>query len=216
MSQRIGGPLVHFPVPVTFNLSQLDPGLEYPRTILRDAPSAAFVEGVAFHGYEGRPTGMTAFHEEFPKTPIHFTEGSVFGIKGAVDLIERLRNWATSYNAWVLMLDDHGKPNNGPFAAKYATVALNSHTLKPEYLLDYHVYGQFMKFIPRGAVRVESRSLGRAPAQVAFRTPDGRLVVVAANPAAEERQFEIRWRGKSCAVTLPAKSAVTWRWTSGS
>ena len=26
MSQRIGGPLVHLPVPVTFNLSQLDRG----------------------------------------------------------------------------------------------------------------------------------------------------------------------------------------------
>ena len=87
-----------------------DPGLDYPRTILRDARAAAFVDGVAFHGYEGRPSGMTVFHEEFPYVPIHFTEGSVFGIKGAVDLIERLRNWATSYNAWVLMLDDHGKP----------------------------------------------------------------------------------------------------------
>lgn len=188
-------------------------GLDYPRTILRDAAAAAFVDGVAFHGYEGRPSGMTVFHEEFPKVPIHFTEGSVFGIEGAVDLIERLRNWATSYNAWVLMLDDQGKPNNGPFDAKFATVALNTKTLKPDYLLDYHLYGQFMKFIPRGAVRVESRTLGQAPAQVAFRTPDHHLILVAANPAAEERRCEIRWRGLGCSAMLPAKSIGTWRWS---
>ena len=189
-----------------------DPGLDYPRTILRDAQAGAFVDGVAFHGYAGKPSAMSAFHEEFPKVPIHFTEGSVFGIKGAVELIERLRNWAASYNAWVLMLDDKGQPNNGPFDAKYATVALNTKTLKPEYLLDYYIYGQFMKFIPRGAVRVESRSAGRAPAQVAFRTRDNHLVLVAANPDTSERQFEIRWRGQSCAVMLPAKSIGTWRW----
>jgi len=190
-----------------------DPGLAYPRAILKDPQAAAFVDGVAFHGYEGKPTGMSIFHDEFPKVPIYFTEGSVFGIKGAVELIERLRNWAASYNAWVLMLDDQGKPNNGPFAANYATVALNTKTLKPEYLLDYHVYGQFMKFIPRGAVRVESRSIGDAPSQVAFRTPDGRLVLIAANPSAQERRFELLWRGQACAAVLPAESVGTWRWS---
>jgi len=192
-----------------------DPGLDYPRKILGDAKAAAFVDGVAFHGYAGKPSGMSVFHKEFPSMPIYFTEGSVFGIRGAVQLIDRFRNWASGYNAWVLMLDDQGKPNNGPFAAKYATVALNSKTLQPEYLLDYYVYGQFMKFIPRGAVRVESRSLGEAPAQVAFRTPDGRLVLLAANPAGEERRFEIDWHSQSCNAVLPPKSVGTWRWLCG-
>ena len=72
-----------------------------------------------------------------------------------------------------------------------------------------------MKFIPRGAVRVESRSLGEAPAQVAFRTPDGRLVLLAANPAGEERRFEIDWYSQSCNVVLPPKSVGTWRWPCG-
>ena len=192
-----------------------DPGLAYPRTILEDPQAAAFVDGVAFHGYAGKSSGMSVFHEEFPKVPIHFTEGSVFGIKGAVELIERLRNWAASYNAWVLMLDEQGKPNNGPFEAKFATVALNTKTLKSEYLLDYHIYGQFMKFIPRGAVRVESRSSGEAPAQVAFRTLDGHLVLVAANPGASERRFDVHWRDQVCSAVLPPKSVGTWRWTNG-
>jgi len=199
-----------------YNLKPGDgaPGLDYPRMILRDAKAAAFVDGVAFHGYMGQPSGMSVFHEEFPNVRMHFTEGSVFGIEGAMELIDRLRNWATSYNAWVLMLDDQGKPNNGPFAAEYATVALNTKTLKPEYLIDYYVYGQFMKFIPKGSVRVESRTNRRVPSQVAFRSPDGNLVLVAANPAKEELRFEIRWRGQVCSAVLPAKSVGTWRWSS--
>ena len=192
-----------------------DPGLDYPRKILRDAKAATFVDGVAFHGYAGKPSGMSVFHEEFPSVPIYFTEGSVFGIRGAVQLIDRFRNWAACYNAWVLMLDDEGKPNNGPFAAKYATVALNTKTLQPDYLLDYYVYGQFMKFIPRGAVRVESHSVGEAPAQIAFHPPNGHLVLLAANPAGGERRFEIDWRGHSCELVLPPKSVGTWRWPCG-
>ena len=197
-----------------FNLKTAgdDAGLDYPRVILKDPRAAAFVDGVAFHGYVGKPSGMTVFHNEYPKLPIHFTEGSVFGIKGAVELIERLRNWAVSYNAWVLMLDDQGKPNNGPFDARFATVALNTKTLKAEYLLDYHIYGQFMKFIPRGAIRVESRSSGETPAQVVFRTPDVHLVLVAANPGASERRFDVHWHGLSFTALLPPKSVGTWRW----
>ena len=51
-------------------------GLAHPRTILKDPAAAAFVGGVAFHHYEGQPSGMTRFHEEFPRVPIRFTEGS--------------------------------------------------------------------------------------------------------------------------------------------
>ena len=36
-------------------------------------------------------------------------------------LIEKLRNYASAYNAWVTILDDSGKPNNGPFAASWLT-----------------------------------------------------------------------------------------------
>ncbi len=183
-----------------------DPGLDYPRTILRDPRAAAFVDGVAFHGYEGKPSAMTTFHAEFPNVPLHFTEGSVFGIGGAVDLIERLRNWVASYNAWVLMLDDHGKPNNGPFAASRATVALNTKTQKAEYLLDYHLYGQFMKFVTRGAVRVDSGESTRNFAHVAFRNREGQIVLVVANAESGEKLFELSCAGRTVSARLEGKS----------
>lgn len=190
------------------------PGLDYPRTILKDPAAARFVDGVGFHGYEGKASGMTLFHNEFPRTPVHFTEGSAFSIYGARDLIERFRNWACSYNAWVLMLDTAGKPNNGPFPATHAAIALNTNTLKADYLLEYYAYGHFMKFVPKGSVRIESESVGLDPevTHVAFRTPEGYRVLVTSNPSDKEQALDIHWTGRHAAIRLPAKSVATWRW----
>lgn len=190
------------------------PGLDYPRTILKDPRAAGFVDGVGFHGYEGKASGMTLFHDEFPKTPIHFTEGSVFSIYGARDLIDRFRNWACSYNAWVLMLDTAGKPNNGPFPATHAAISLNTNTLQASYLLEYHVYGHFMKFLPRGSVRIDSIGRGLDPevTQVAFRTPEGHRVLILSNPSDTPHTIDVVWNGRSCSIQSPAKSVATWRW----
>jgi len=122
-----------------------DAGLSHPRTVLSDPGAAAFVAGVAFHGYVGQPSGMDEFRREFPSVPLHFTEGSVFGLKGGIELIERLRNHASSYNAWVTVLDDRGKPNNGPFEASRTIITVNPETFRPALHFDYYLYGHFMR-----------------------------------------------------------------------
>jgi glucosylceramidase len=188
-----------------------DPGIAYPRTILRDPAAAQFVSGVAFHGYAGGPEGMSELHREFPQVPLYFTEGSVFDLKGGVDLIEKLRNWASGYNAWVTILDDNGKPNNGPFDASRTLITLNPATGKPTEHFDFFLYGHFMKFIQRGAVRVDSSSLRGAP-NVAFRNPDGNLVLVVATAGGSEQKFAIQNAGHSVSASLPARSIGTYLW----
>lgn len=189
-----------------------DPGLPYPRTILQDAAAAAFVEGVAFHGYVGQPTGMSIFHREFPDKPIHFTEGSVFGIWGARDLIERLRNDASSYNAWVSILDDKGRPNNGPFPATHAILKLDSESLKIEELFEYHAYGQFMKFLPRNSLRIGSTAGDAEVTNVAFRSPDGSRILIAVNTTERPRTLGVREGARSFRTELGPKSVATFRW----
>jgi len=187
-------------------------GLEHPRTILRDAQAAAFVDGVAFHHYEGQPSGMTVLHEEFPTKQVHFTEGSVFSIGGAHDLIERLRNWACSYNAWVTLLDEKGQPNNGPFPATTAILKLRSDTLRIEELFGCYMYGRFVKFIPRGAVRIES-TLGTPEFNnIAFRNPDGSMVLIVVNTTDKPKPFAVVWQGKLLKTGLGAKSVATLVW----
>jgi len=187
-------------------------GLGHPRTILQDPAAAAFVAGVGFHHYEGQPEGMTQFHTEFPAKPIHFTEGSVFSIWGGFDLVERLRNWATSYNAWVIILDDHGRPNNGPFPASHAILKLHSDTLKMEELFEFSQYGHFMKFIPRGAVRIASEPSTKDLSHVAFRNPDGSRVLVIVNTTDATQDFVVHCGPSTFSSTLPAKSLLTCTW----
>jgi glucosylceramidase len=188
-----------------------DPGIAYPRTILRDPAAAQFVSGVAFHGYEGGPEGMSEFHSEFPQVPLYFTEGSVFGLKGGVELIAKLRNWASGYNAWVTILDENGKPNNGPFDASHTIITLDPTTRKPTEHFDFLLYGHFMKFIQPGAVRVDSSSLRSAP-NVAFRNPDGNLVLIVVNASGSEQKFAIQTVGRGVSTSLPGRSVGTYLW----
>jgi len=188
--------------------------LWYPRSILSDKEAAQYVDGTAFHPYGGKPSDMGAFHEEFPEKKVFLSEGSAFGIKGAVRIIEYLRNWASSYNAWVTMIDSEGKPNNGPFKASKTCITLDAATLAVSYNFDYYMYGQFMKFIQRGAVRVDSGELSPQLAHVAFKNPDGTMVLVVANPAESSQHVAVAWNGLSIETESPAQSVATYRWPS--
>ncbi len=185
----------------------------FPATILRDPQAAQYVDGSAFHLYEGKPEAMSKLHREFPTKAIYFTEGSVYGSKGAVEIISYFRNWSRSYNAWVTMIDHQGQPNVSGFHDCDPTIiVLNRDTLTPEYRADYYIYGQFMKFIRPGALRIASESPAKGPAHVAFRNPDGSLVLVLAHPGSSTRDVVVEWKGRTFTATLMAKSVATFRW----
>jgi glucosylceramidase len=185
--------------------------LAFPRTILSDPAAAAFVEGTAFHFYEGKVEAMSALRDEFPDKDIFFTEGSAFRTHGALMIINILRNWARSYNAWVVLLDEHRKPNNGPHSASATCIELKDDG-RVEYRFDYYMYGQFMKFIPRGAVRVESGPQSGRVGHVAFLTPKGGGVLVAANAEREARTLAVELAGHGFQAVLPARSVATFQW----
>lgn len=186
--------------------------LWYPRHILQDPEAARYVDGTAFHPYVGTPADMGAFLPEFPDKPVYLSEGSTFGIDGAVDIIAFLRNGASTYNAWVTVLDSNGEPNNGPFEASDTPVEIDADTLEVTYNLEYYVYGQFMKFIQRGAKRIGTSAPETAPAHIAFANPDGSIVVVAANPEPDTRPLRAVWQGHGLGAALPPMSVATFRW----
>lgn len=184
----------------------------FPATILRDPRAAAFVDGSAFHAYEGKPEAMSKLHREFPDKHIYFTEGSTFGVRGAGQIVSFLRNGSRSYNAWVTLIDHRGKPNRGPHDCSPTCIVVNSETLQLDYRFDYYMYGQFMKFIRPGAVRVASSASSTLPPNVALRNPDGSLVLIAVNTRGRPQPVDVGWSGRSFSVTLPAKSVATFRW----
>lgn len=184
---------------------------DFPRAVMESPEASRYVQGSAWHFYEGQVNAQTAFHEAFPEKDIYFTEGSTFRSRGALQIIAILRNWARSYNAWVIMLDEHRKPNRGPHSASATALELKD-TGEVEYRFDYYMYGQFMKFIPRGAVRVKSEGGQRLLQQVAFVTPDNRIVLVVANAGGEAAQVSVLCNGQHCTSTLPGKTVVTYTW----
>ncbi len=186
--------------------------LDFPRAVLSDPLAAQYVDGTGFHLYEGKVEAQSELRNEFPDKHIYFTEGSVFRTIGATKIIDILRHWSRSYNAWVTMLDEHRKPNRGPHSASATIIELKD-DLSVEYRYDYYMYGHFMKFIHRGAVRIEcSGSEVRTFANVAFRNPDGSIVLVVANAGRKEIAFTVNCLGKMFQTALPANAIATYRW----
>lgn len=183
----------------------------FPATILADPQAARYIDGTGFHHYEGRPSAMTWLHEKFPDKHIYFTEGSVFGLGGAVEIISYLRNWARSYNAWVTMIDHKAQPNPGPHDCSPTCVVLDSDTLKLEYGFDYYVYGHFMKHIQRGAVRIDSTDSESTP-NVAVRNPDGSIVLVVANIDKTAQTLSVVCGPLAFQTELTGQSIATLTW----
>lgn len=184
---------------------------KFPRAVMSSPEASKYVQGTAWHFYEGSVEAQTKFHEEFPEKDTYFTEGSTFQTRGAVQIIDILRNWARSYNAWVIMLDEHRKPNRGPHFASATCIELKDNG-EVEYRFDYYMYGQFMKYIPRGAVRIDSGESTRELAHVAFETTDGRIVLVVANAGRGAETYEIGWRDSVASVEIGAKTVQTLVW----
>jgi len=200
---------------------------EYPEKVLHDPKAAAVAAGTAWHHYAGDPAVMAGFHGEFPEKDQWVTEASGgtwqkgFAGKGnilaeeAAELIAVTRNWAKSYVLWALATD----PEHGPFVGGCATcrglvtidAANPAHPVKPE--LDYYVLGQASKFVQPGAVRIASNEPpGTQLRDVAFRNPNGTVVLYTLNAATTARQIRIGYKGKTVATTIPAGSVATYIW----
>jgi O-glycosyl hydrolase len=102
----------------------------YPEVLLDSPRFADLIGGSAFHHYSGQPSAMSTLHSHHPDKPIYMSEGSEFGVAGASKIVTYFRNWASSYTAWVTMLDQKRKPNSGPFSADATMMELDTRTMK--------------------------------------------------------------------------------------
>jgi len=205
---------------------------DYPRTVLSDPKAGALAAGTAWHHYAGDPAVMTSFHEEFPQKDEWVTESSggtwQKGLnvdkdsKGnilaeeAAELIAVMRNWSRSYVLWALATDQ----NHGPFVGGcdtcrgLVTIDLTDPdhpSVRPE--LDYYVLGQAGRFVLPGAVRIASdEPAGTNLKDVAFRNPNGTLVLYTLNSGTTSQNVRIGFHGKTTATTLPAGAVATFIW----
>ncbi|HEY1985891.1 MAG TPA: glycoside hydrolase family 30 beta sandwich domain-containing protein [Terracidiphilus sp.] len=198
---------------------------EFPETVLKDPRAGALAAGTAWHHYGGRPDVMSVFHDQFPQKDEWVTESSggtwQKGLEGkgnilaeeAAELIDVTRNWSRSYVLWALATDQ----NHGPFVGGcdtcrgLVTIDTEKGAFKPE--VDFYVLGQASKFVFPGAVRVASdQPPGSRIKDVAFRNPNGSVVLYVLNAGTDSRDLRIAFHGKNVATTLPSGSVTTFVW----
>ncbi|MDR3741639.1 MAG: glycoside hydrolase family 30 beta sandwich domain-containing protein [Terracidiphilus sp.] len=196
---------------------------DYPETVLKDAKAGALAAGTAWHHYEGKPEVMTKNHEEFPQKGQWVTEssggtwqtGNVLA-EEAGELIAVTRNWAKAYVLWALATDEKHGPVVGGCDTCRGLVTLDlsnpeKPVVKPE--LDYYVLGHASKFLAPGAVRIASDEPKDAKVKdVAFRNPDGTIVLYTLNTGTADQQVRIAVGGKSAVGTIPAGGIATFVW----
>lgn len=190
------------------------------------------VDGIAWHGYAGKPTAMTRVHDAFPTKNAYWTEGGPYWnearpvitqpgyqtdfTKWAGTFNDILNNWARSITAWNLALDEHGKPNIGPFFCG-GTITIENGTHKVTKSGQYWAFAHFSRHIRRGAKvfatnGVDSMSHAGTVTHSGFINPDGKHVLVVTNRGPEQ-QVQLVIGNQAIDLALPADSVHTLEWT---
>jgi len=186
-----------------------------------DEPEVAkYVDGIAWHGYAGRPDMMTLVHDAHPTKHAYWTEGGPhFSDASYLDnwtdwsanFAAILRNWCRCIIGWNLALDEKGRPNIGPFSCA-GIVTINSATRDVIRSGMYWALAHHSRIIRRGARRFESEGAVDGVSHVAFANPGGTSAVILTNKG-PARAVHLHLAGRMADVDLPKDSitSVTWR-----
>jgi glucosylceramidase len=196
--------------------------IAYPITVLSDTRAAAFADGVAIHCYGGSVTAQNELHERFPEKEIWSTEcsGGEWQKGNLLEqqvrlIIASMRGWSRSVILWNLVLDHNHEPFLGGCTTCRGVMTVK-HDVTPAQALpttDYTALGHASKFVRPGAVRVESNSFGQGSLEdVAFRNPDGSMVLIVMNSSNGPVTFNIGWNGKYAPYVLRKESVATFVW----
>ncbi|WP_235861489.1 glycoside hydrolase family 30 protein [Pontibacter flavimaris] len=192
---------------------------DYPITILNDPEAKKYIDGAAFHLYGGTIDALSKVHEAHPDKNLYFTEQWI-GAPG--DFPENLhwhtknliigapRNWSKNVLEWNLAADPEQNPHTPGGCTEClgaVTVDGNSITRNPAYYIIAHA----SKFARPGSVRIASNMPDTLP-NVAFKTPEGQLVLIVLNDSTTTQSFNISHKGKQVASNLPAGAVGTYVW----
>jgi glucosylceramidase len=191
---------------------------DYPITVLDDATAKSFVDGSAFHLYNGDISALSTVHAAHPDKNLYFTEqwtaanGSFDGdlkwhLKNVI--VGSMQNWSKVALEWNLANDGGYNPHTpgGCTECKGALTldgAINRN-------VSYYIVAHASKFVPPGSVRISSINAATI-FTVAFKIPDGRKVLIALNDGTTTANFNIKFKGKIAQATLPAGGVATYVW----
>lgn len=176
--------------------------VERARTILSDPEAAEYIYGIGFHWYTGDHfEALDAVNRMYPGKVLIHTEGCVeggtkpdsweTGERYGHDIIGDFNHWTTAWVDWNLLLDEKGGPNHvGNFCD--APIIGDTANDKLIYESSYYYIGHFSKFVKPGAKRVGCSKFTVNLETVAFKNPDGQIVVIVMNRSEEKIPFTLK------------------------
>jgi glucosylceramidase len=193
----------------------------YALSILRDPRANKYIDGTGFHLYGGTVDAMTQVHNEFPNKNLYFTEQSITtrpdrpfnGVSRpeAEVIIGVSRNWSKNVLLWNLAADPNAGPhtNQGGCGGCYGAITLDGNNVTRN--VAYYTLAHASKFVRPGSIRIDSNTTDTLP-NVAFKAPDGKLVLIVSNPGDTTQTFDVHTGAKVFTATLAAGSVATYVW----
>lgn len=210
----------------------------YP-TILDDPEARKYVASAPYHGYDFKEFDkLAAMIKHYPKIPFWMTEicwayeanaprniklprydwedGDFWGNQ----IFGDIEAGASAWLYWNMILDEKGGPwqasplhGNPDPNVQQPVVVVNRQTKKVDYMAVYYYLAHFSKFVRPGAVRVALSGSADKIRALAFRSPDGGLVLQLLNRRDTPATVNVGWRKQVLSANLPALSIATYQWT---
>ena len=196
-----------------------EPG--YPLEILHNPTARKYVDGSGFHLYAGPIDALSEVHEAFPRKNVYFTEQMVVNrpnepgmpIAAPVTkiLIGATRNWSRNVLLWNLAADPQFGPhtNNGGCPVCQGAITIDGDSITRN--LAYYAVAHFSKFVRPGSVRIDSTAVEALP-NVAFKTPQGKRVLIVANPGPAKQDFRLIYSHSQIFTALDPGTVSTYVW----
>ena len=191
---------------------------EYPISILNDAEAKKHVDGSAFHLYGGKIEALTQVHNAHPDRNVYFTEqwmGAPGNFKRDVKehitklTIGATRNWSRTVIEWNLAADPSSNPHTDRGGCDRCMGGITIDGDKVTRNPAYYVVAHAAKFVRPGSVRIATNMLGSLP-NVAFKTPEGKVVMVVMNTSQSAQNFNVAYNGRKASASLNAGSVATY------
>ncbi len=193
---------------------------DYPMNIYKDKEAAQYVDGAAFHLYGGKIEALSEVHEAFPDKNLYFTEqwiGAPGNMAGDIAwhvktlIIGASRNWCRTVLEWNLANDPQNKPHTDRGGCDRCLGAVTIDGSKFTRNPAYYIIAHASKFVRPGSVRIESSMIKELP-NVAFKTPDGKKVLVVFNDGKDKQSFTIKSGSINKIVSLDKGATGTFVW----
>jgi glucosylceramidase len=190
--------------------------IDFPLDILADPEARLYADGSAFHLYAGDTSALSAVHDAHPDKNIYFTEQWMNARGNPAEdfawhmehlVIDGTRNWCRVVLEWNLSSNPSLTPHTpGGCATCLGGITIDGDKVKRN--AGYFVMAHVAHLVRPGSVRLDSGALADL-GHVAFRRPDGQIVLIVQNRRPTPQRFRVQWGKKGFAAMLEGGAVAT-------